>query len=776
MKAFRLLVACLAALIALSSAALAEKRLALVIGNSSYEHSSNLPNALNDATDMSARLRDLGFEVTEAIDLDGMGMRAVLQRFARQVVGAEAALIFYAGHGMEMDGENWLIPVDARLQTDLDVEFEAISLSQLLGTVSRADGLKLVILDACRDNPFIPGMERRDASRSLGRGLARVEPADGMLVAFAARAGQVAADGDGRNSPYTAALLDVLAEPGVELGLMFRKVRDQVMQNTGRRQEPFTYGSLPSRSIYLHPPVAALDLNALPPRPDPVPVPGPTPVPVPTIQPTVDPCTAARADWEIIREAGSRAVLEQFIRVHEGCPLFTALAEERMAALAAQDACAGAEAARALMGASPDRALMARFLERFPRCPPHSEAVAAALETARACEGAATARANLGPRPTRAELEGFLRRFPSCEPISGEMRAELDNAIACTGVESAYRALGTNPSEQDLRRFIDRYPDCGVQTTGARGRLDAVIACRPAAREWASLVNSSDRARIEAFVRRYPDCRTQVALANARLAALAPRGATLTEERALGLSRAEIGRVRLALYHFSGSRNEFLTAPPPSPDGYLHPSERVALERYYRERLRSSSPGRYLDRDAVRSLLNASYTPRVPAGPSGQSDYDAASLQRLTDWDSFRAGDGCYAWTEATWTSTPVATNPQLRLLTRRSYEGPASILINFAWPVPFDTNRPFHAQIGSTRYDLRLHEGRLIPALTADGRFTRSELFKAARGAREVSFHGTNAFTGEPLEIRYSLMGFTAAFNRMSSMCNRPRILTWIQ
>ncbi|MCC6006104.1 MAG: caspase family protein [Rhodobacteraceae bacterium] len=760
-----------------AGAALAESRHALVIGNSSYAHTSALPNARNDAADMAARLRDLGFRVTEAQDQDAMGMRSTLQRFAREVVGADAALIFYAGHGMEMDGENWLIPVDARLQTDLDVEFEAISLSQLLGTVSRADGLKLVILDACRDNPFIPGMERRDSTRSVGRGLARVEPADGMLVAFAARAGQVAADGDGRNSPFTAAMLEVLAEPGVELGLMFRKVRDQVMQSTGRRQEPFTYGSLPSRSIYLNPPMAALDLSALPPRPDPVPVPVPVPAPQVLTQPTADPCTAARADWEIVREAGSLLVLEQFVRVHEGCPLFAALAEERIAALTAPpapDVCAGAEAARALMGSSPDRALLSRFLDRFPECPPHSEAVRAALEDLRACEGAAAARSNLGPAPSRSDLEGFLRRFPSCEPHSGLMRTALEDLRRCSGVEAAYRALGPNPSEAELRGFLSRFPDCGVQSSGATSRLERAVACRSASTEWASLRNSSDRARIERFIAVNTGCTTELALARARLASLQPPGATLSEERSLGLSRAEVGRIRLALHQFDNTT--FTPSRDPSSNGVLHETERTILERYYRERVRSSSPSRFLNRDASRSLLNASYSPRLPPLPSSESDYDRASLQRLTDWDSFRAGDGCYAHTDAVWTSSPVWQTPQLRLLTRRSYDGPRSININFLWPVPFDTDRPFHAQVGNTRYDLRLDGTTIRPAMTDDGRYTRSDVFKAMRAGRELSFFGTNAYTGEPLEIRYSLMGFSAAFNRMASMCNRSGILSWIQ
>jgi hypothetical protein len=238
----------------LAQPVLAQDRVALVIGNSEYTMTARLPNARNDSEDMALKLSELGFTVTLEQDLSLAEMTHAVQRFARQAASSQEALVFFAGHGMEVEGENWLIPVDARLEADIDVEFEAVPMSVLLSAVSRARGLKLVILDACRDNPFIVSMDRRDRSRSVGRGLARVDPTEGTLVAFAARAGQVAADGDGRNSPYTSALLSVLDTPGLELGLMFRKVRDKVMETTGRRQEPFTYGSLSAASIYLNPP------------------------------------------------------------------------------------------------------------------------------------------------------------------------------------------------------------------------------------------------------------------------------------------------------------------------------------------------------------------------------------------------------------------------------------------------------------------------------------------------------------------------------------------
>ncbi len=235
----------------------ASRRVALVIGNSDYEHVSRLPNPSNDASDISSAFRRLGFSVTTALNLDYRGMRTALRDFARSAAGAEMAAIFYAGHGIEIERQNYLIPVDAELKTDRDVSFEAINLDQLMASVADAKGLKLVLLDACRNNPFASRMRMTRSTRSIGRGLSRVEPPSGILVGYAAKEGTTADDGDGRNSPYTKALLKYLEQPGLEIGKLFRRVRDNVLASTGGRQEPFTYGSLPGEDIYFVDPIKA---------------------------------------------------------------------------------------------------------------------------------------------------------------------------------------------------------------------------------------------------------------------------------------------------------------------------------------------------------------------------------------------------------------------------------------------------------------------------------------------------------------------------------------
>ena len=236
---------------AMAGPAQAAKRVALVIGNAEYKHASLLANPLNDAADIAAALGRLGFKVTRLDNADFDTMRRGLRNFTRAAAASEIAIVFYAGHGIEVDGRNFLIPVDARLASDQDVEYEAVPLDLVSRSVDRASELRLIVLDACRDNPFAKAMTRSGATRSIGRGLARFEPAGETLVAYAAKGGSVAADGEGRNSPYSTALLAHLEEPGLEVGLMFRKVRDAVLDTTGGRQEPFVYGSLSSKGFYL---------------------------------------------------------------------------------------------------------------------------------------------------------------------------------------------------------------------------------------------------------------------------------------------------------------------------------------------------------------------------------------------------------------------------------------------------------------------------------------------------------------------------------------------
>lgn len=226
-------------------------RVALVIGNAAYQNVAPLTNAGRDAQALAAEFDALGFrKVTLLRDLSREQMFAALRAFAKDAETSDWAVIYFAGHGLEMGGVNWLAPVDAQFKTDRDVRLEAVSIDELSGAIEGVRGLRLIVLDACRNNPFAPQMRFTNSTRSLGTGLARVEPEGGTMVAYAAKAGQVAHDGDDGNSPFMKALLKRLKQPGLEISMLFRFVRDDVMAATGRQQEPFVYGSLPSEPFY----------------------------------------------------------------------------------------------------------------------------------------------------------------------------------------------------------------------------------------------------------------------------------------------------------------------------------------------------------------------------------------------------------------------------------------------------------------------------------------------------------------------------------------------
>ncbi|WP_158237652.1 caspase family protein [Bradyrhizobium forestalis] len=252
-----------------------QARVALVIGNGAYEKVPELPNPTRDASDIARALERLDFKVTQVKNATAQEMRKAVVEFGRTTEGADLAAVFYAGHGMEVGGENWLIPIGAELRSDTDIESEAISLRSVSLQVSKARKLGLVILDACRNNPFAAKMKRSIATRAVARGLAPTEPSDNVLIAYAARDGTTASDGDGRNSPFTASLLRHIETPGLEISFLFRRVRDDVMAATKREQQPFVYGSLSKEEIYLKAPAASAQAPAASPLAAAAPAPAP---------------------------------------------------------------------------------------------------------------------------------------------------------------------------------------------------------------------------------------------------------------------------------------------------------------------------------------------------------------------------------------------------------------------------------------------------------------------------------------------------------------------
>jgi hypothetical protein len=218
----------------------AEQRVALVIGNGAYWSAPELRNSRNDADDISAQLKQLGFAVIDGRDLDRSSMQAALSRFAQRLKGAEAGLVYYSGHGLQMNGQNFLVPVDLKYDNGTFTPFELVKVDDVIDALGYTDGVRLLVLDACRDNPFAKILAQNKGTRGAGttRGLAKIERSQGMLIAYSTQANDVAADGVGRNSPFTAALVRELQVPGLEVATVFRRVAADVHRETAGAQTP----------------------------------------------------------------------------------------------------------------------------------------------------------------------------------------------------------------------------------------------------------------------------------------------------------------------------------------------------------------------------------------------------------------------------------------------------------------------------------------------------------------------------------------------------------
>ncbi len=472
----------------IGSRAEAQQRVALVIGNGAYRNVPVLTNPPNDASEIGKTLKRLGFSVAQVKDGNYDDIRRALLTFGRKARTAEIAVVFYAGHGIEIGGENWLIPIDAELRNDIDVDHEAIGLKSILGTVESASKLGLVILDACRNNPFASKMKRSIRTRSVGRGLASIEPAANVLVAYAAKDGTTAADGDGRNSPFTTALLKYLETPGLEINFLFRNVRDDVFAGTKHEQLPFVYGSLSRERIYLK--------DALPAGP-----------------------SSDEMAWLLLKDTSDPAALRRFLEQFPKSAM-RQQAAARIAALKAEIASRPKppvgpgpdEVTWAFVKDTKDQSALRRFIEQFPKSPMRSQA--ATRIAALAAEIAAQ------PKPTpmpaadeiawgvlqetkdSGQLKLFINRFPaSARRAEAEKRIaalESDAAAAAVAAAAAERARQNAPVKLD-RREIARYLQFELKRVGCfSGTVDGEFgrATRDALKKFAKLasveVNAND--------------------------------------------------------------------------------------------------------------------------------------------------------------------------------------------------------------------------------------------------------------------------------------------
>jgi uncharacterized caspase-like protein len=237
------------ALLLLRADAQQERRVALVVGNGTYEDAGALTNPVNDAADIAAKLREVGFEVIEARDLGKRALERKIGEFSDALASADVGLFFYAGHGLQVNGRNFIVPVDAKLDAAVKLTLEAVPMDEVLDIMEQQTETSLVFLDACRNNPFVKSLGKEASNRSAVplQGLAQFDSTRGSFIAFSTAPGAVAMDGAGRNSPFTAALLRHITEPGQSINDLMIAVRRDVIAETRDTQRPWEQGSLVER-------------------------------------------------------------------------------------------------------------------------------------------------------------------------------------------------------------------------------------------------------------------------------------------------------------------------------------------------------------------------------------------------------------------------------------------------------------------------------------------------------------------------------------------------
>jgi uncharacterized caspase-like protein len=444
--------------LATQSAVLADRRIALVIGNGKYENAGVLANPTNDADAVADLFTKAGFDsVDRRRDLGVVEFKRAVREFVDRAASADVAVVYYSGHGLEIGGVNYLIPVDAKLTSVLDMDDEAVSLDRILVAAGHVKKLSLIILDACRENPFHPAADDARVTRGLSMGLAGVGPtvAD-TLIAFAAKAGSVSYDGDGRNSPFTTALLKYITQPGLDIRLALGKVRDDVLRATNHRQEPYVYGSLGGENVALVPaPVAA----------------APSVAAVPPATPRVSPAPPANADAD---EASDYRTTERFASL-DGWRAFLAVHPDGAYARLAR-----AEVDKLLAR----QKIEAAKTEAAPMVTARTE-VAPPLSPEALCERDADRLVHLRANPTNEEASRFASEL-SCEKLRPQLSRLMESLGFAMPAPAPQAPVTSPPSAQAA--VAERKPasDCASEQA-ALDRLRAEPSIDEAQAFWRGL-------------------------------------------------------------------------------------------------------------------------------------------------------------------------------------------------------------------------------------------------------------------------------------------------
>lgn len=443
-----LLAALLLLTIPIADATAARKRVALVIGNSAYSAAQKLTNTRHDAVDMAAALRRLGFVVHEGLDLDKRSMERIIRDFDRDLPGSDLAVLFYAGHAIQANGQNHFLPIDARLKTAGDIDFESLPLDLVLKRMEHKAKVSIVLLDACRDNPLARNLSETLGTRGLSvpggsssgsragsavsQGLAEIKAGIGSLISFSTQPGNVASDGSGRNSPYTAALLGQIETPGRDILSLLARVRGDVVQSTQGRQVPWEHTSLLG-------PVHLGEMTSQP---------APTAATKPTIINSRPAGPTAAEAWPLVEDSRDVAVLEAYIKRYSDT-FYADVARLRIEEIAK-------EAAPAAQPATPPYATTTAAAPTAPAPPltggsPPSDGIT--------CRGR-TAWMHNGSRMVLV-AEGTRRTFAYLQPREGLARIGVaPGTVLFIGERSGNRYFGV------ARRFSER---CGYRAYSVGG-------------------------------------------------------------------------------------------------------------------------------------------------------------------------------------------------------------------------------------------------------------------------------------------------------------------
>jgi uncharacterized caspase-like protein len=494
----------------------ADKRVALVVGNSAYQNVPRLANPSNDANSVAKLFRDAKFDrVVVALDASQQDMRRKLQEFEGEAENADIAVLYYAGHGMEIGGDSYLIPTDAKLTAARYIEDETISLVRFMQSVDSVKRLRVIILDNCRDNPFPASRQQRQAQRQIlpSSGNRMTPTLSNTMIAYAAAPGQTADDGNGEHSPYTTALLKHLTEP-IDIRRVFGKVRDDVMQATNKRQEPWSSDSIGGEEMSLVP---------LPEKFDPARV---------------------KAEYEAAEKVGTRRAWESFLK-NSPPGFYHDLAQEHVDEIARKEKLeAEAQAEKERAQAEKERGLreaaqlweriknsnapddFRRFIARFPQTPQAADAQGRLDDLARQAErdqmlrNAALAWRRIRNPNSTDELQNFIAAYPEA-PQASEAKGRLDTIERNRQAEKerglreaaqAWEKIKTSDAPDEIQRFIDSYPQ-SPRLPDARARLDDIKRTQQAERErilreaaqtWEKIKTSNTRDEFQRFIAQYP--------------------------------------------------------------------------------------------------------------------------------------------------------------------------------------------------------------------------------------------------------------------------------